>query len=76
MKIISNDKYIERNKKLSKITMIASLVFLGFSFIAMLNGDPNSVLFFPSLVAGVIGIILATINIPLTSRIRWITTPG
>lgn len=68
MRIFINEKYIDRNKKISKITMISSLVFLGFSFIAMLNTTANSVLFFPALIAGVIGIILSTINTPLANR--------
>lgn len=68
MKVYSNNKYIERNKKISKILMITSLVLLGFSFIAMLNSTTNSTIFFLSLIAGLLGIILSTINIPLSNR--------
>lgn len=68
MKVYSNDKYISRNKKISKVLMITSLVFLGFSFIAMLNTSTNSTVFFLSLIAGLLGIILSTLNIPLSNR--------
>jgi len=68
MKIYSNEKLIKRNKFLSRVTLILGLGFMGFSFLTLLNAEVNSTVFIPSLIAGAIGIILATINIPLSSR--------
>jgi uncharacterized protein (DUF486 family) len=68
MKIYSNDKLIKRNKFLSRLTLILGLGFMGFAFFTLLNSETNSPLFTPSLISGAIGIILATINIPLSAR--------
>ncbi len=68
MKIYSNDKLIKRNKFLSRLTLILGLGFMGFAFFTLLNSETNSPLFIPSLISGAIGIILATINIPLSAR--------
>ncbi len=68
MKIYSNDKLIKRNKFLSRLTLILGLGFMGFAFFTLLNAEANSPLFLPSLISGAIGIILATINIPLSAR--------
>lgn len=68
MKIYSNDKLIKRNKFLSRLTLIFGLVFMGFAFFTLFNAEANSPLFIPSLISGAIGIILATINIPLSAR--------
>jgi uncharacterized protein (DUF486 family) len=68
MKIYSNDKLIKRNKLLSRLTLILGLGFMGFAFFTLLNTETNSPLFIPSLISGAIGIILATINIPLSAR--------
>lgn len=68
MKIYSNDKLIKRNKFLSRLTLILGLGFMGISFFALMNAEVNSSIFIPSMIAGAIGIILSTINIPLSSR--------
>ncbi len=68
MKIYSNDKLIKRNKLLSRMTLILGLGFMGFAFFTLLNTDTTSRLFIPSLISGAIGIILATVNIPLSAR--------
>jgi hypothetical protein len=68
MKIYSNDKLIKRNKFLSRVTLILGLGFMGFAFITLLNTEVSSSIFIPSMIAGVIGIVLSTINIPLSAR--------
>lgn len=68
MKIHSNEKLIKRNKFLSRVTLISGLAFMGFAFITLINSDIDSPLFVPSMIAGAIGIILATVNIPLSAR--------
>jgi hypothetical protein len=68
MKIYSNDKLIKRNKFLSRVTLILGLGLMGFSFITLLNAEVNAPIFLPALIAGAIGIVLSTINIPLSAR--------
>jgi hypothetical protein len=66
MKIVSNTKLINRNKKISTYTTIASLVFLGLGFYLTLRDDPASM--FYSLIALFLGITVWQISVYFTNR--------
>ncbi len=66
MKIITNTKLIERNKKISTYTTIAALVFLGLGLYLTLRNDPISM--FYSLIALFLGVSVWQISIYFTNR--------
>jgi hypothetical protein len=61
MKIVTNEKYIRRNRKIGQYTTLASLAILVIGFIISLTPDPN--LFIYSLLALVFGFILSQVGI-------------
>jgi hypothetical protein len=61
MKIVTNEKYIRRNRKIGQYTTLASLAILVIGFIISLTPDPN--LFIFSLLALVLGFILSQVGI-------------
>jgi len=61
MKIVTNHKYIRRNKKIGQFTTLASLAILVIGFIVSLTPDPS--LFVYSLLALVFGFILSQVGI-------------
>jgi hypothetical protein len=61
MKIVTNNKYIRRNKKIGQYTTLASLAVLVIGFIVSLTPDPS--LFIYSLLALVFGFILSQVGI-------------
>lgn len=71
MRIVTNEKYIRRNKKIGQYTTIASLIILVIGFIVSLNTDPA--MFTYSLVALVVGFILSQVGIYYGNR--WGKSP-
>jgi hypothetical protein len=71
MKIVTNEKYIRRNRKIGQYTTLASLAILVIGFIISLTPDPN--LFVYSLLALVFGFILSQVGIYFSSH--WGRSP-
>ncbi|HEX7971922.1 MAG TPA: folate-binding protein [Thiobacillus sp.] len=72
MKIVTNHKYIRRNKKIGQYTTIASLAILVIGFIISLDTS-NPSLFTWSLLALIVGFILSQVGIYFGNR--WGRSP-
>jgi hypothetical protein len=73
MKVLSNEKKIARNVKITKITLYASLIVLGLGFVVSI-GTPNTL---PNLIIAVIILIFGYVLFRVNSgmNIRWGTSP-
>jgi len=73
MKVVSDEKKIARNIKITKVTLYASLIVLGLGFVISI-GTPNTL---PNLIIAIIILILGYILFRINSgmSIRWGTSP-
>jgi hypothetical protein len=73
MKVVSDQKKIARNVKITKITLYTSLIVLGLGFVVSI-GTPNTL---PNLIIAVIILIIGYILFRVNSgmNVRWGTSP-
>jgi hypothetical protein len=73
MKVVSDEKKIAKNVKITKITLYASLIVLGLGFVVSI-GTPNTL---PNLILAVIILIIGYVLFRVNSgmNIRWGTSP-
>lgn len=73
MKVVSDEKKISKNVKITKITLYASLIVLGLGFVVSI-GTPNTL---PNLIIAVIILIIGYVLFRVNSgmNIRWGTSP-